>query len=66
MSDRGPPAWSYIDLLSSLALTIAEGIHEFLKLGASLDLEKDFIIAIRHFDVEMFCWLWSLGRGTVW
>ena len=36
-----------------LALTITESIHELLELCRPLDLEKDLVVVVRHFDVEM-------------
>lgn len=36
-----------------LSLAIAEGIHELLKLGRALDLEEDFVVVVRHLDVEV-------------
>lgn len=37
--------------LDALALAVTECIHELLKLGGSLDLEKDFIVVVRDLDV---------------
>lgn len=37
----------------SLALPLAKGGHEFLEFGAALDLEKDLVVVIRDFDVEV-------------
>ena len=36
------------------ALTITESVHEFGELGGPLDLEKDLVVVVGHFDVEMF------------
>ena len=36
-----------------LSLPLAEGIHELLQLGGSLDLEKHFIVVVGDLDVEM-------------
>jgi len=37
----------------SLALSLAEGIHQFLESRCPLDLEEDFIVVIRDFDIQM-------------
>jgi hypothetical protein len=37
-----------------LALAIAEGVHEFAESRCALDLEKDLVVVIGDFDVEMF------------
>ena len=36
-----------------LALSFAERVHELLKLGTTLDLEKDLVVVVRHLDVEV-------------
>lgn len=45
--------------LGVFALPLAKGIHEFLELGASLDLEEYFVVVVRHLDIEV------LTRGCV-
>lgn len=40
--------------LQRLALALAEGIHQLLQLRCALDLEEDFVVVVRHFDVEVF------------
>jgi len=42
------------DRCRSFALPLAESIHQLLQGGSSLDLEKDLIVVIGDFDVEMF------------
>ena len=37
-----------------LALAITESVHEFGKLGGSLDFEEDLVVVVGHFDVEVF------------
>jgi hypothetical protein len=37
-----------------LALTIAEGVHEFSESRCALDLEKNLVVVIGDLDVEMF------------
>ena len=44
-----------------LALAIAEGTHQLLKLGGALDLEKDLVVVVRHLDVEVLSA--AAGRG---
>ena len=46
-----------------LALPLAEGVHELLQLRRPLDFEEDFVVVVRHFDVEVFwrLWLWRNG-----
>lgn len=39
--------------VGSLSLTLAEGVHELLELGGTLDLEEDFVVVVRHLNVEM-------------
>ena len=36
-----------------LALSLAEGVHKLLKLGRALNLEEDFVVVVRHLDVEV-------------
>jgi len=36
-----------------LSLTFTEGIHKFLELRCSLDLEEDFVVVIGYFDVQV-------------
>lgn len=38
-----------------LSLTLAEGVHQLLKLGRALDLEEDFVVVVRNLDVEVLC-----------
>lgn len=47
------------DRVGRLALTLAEGGHELLKLGAALDLEEDLVVVVRDLDVEVL----AVGRG---
>lgn len=48
-------------------MTIAESVHQFLELSGPLNLEKNLIVAVGNFDVEVlamrFLWLWILGVG---
>ena len=44
-----------------LALTLAEGVHELLKLGGALDLEEDFVVVVGNLDVEVL----GLRLGSV-
>lgn len=37
-----------------LALSLTKGLHEFFQLGTPLDLEENFVVSIRHFNVQMF------------
>jgi len=51
-------------------LSVAEGIHQLFQLRRLLDLEEDFVIIIRDFDVQMFGWwgrriLATVGRVLV-
>ena len=41
------------DRVWSLALSLAEGVHQLLQGGCALDLEEDLIIVVGNFDVEM-------------
>jgi len=45
----------------SFALTLAEGIHEFLELGGTLDLEVDLVVVVGHLNVEVLAAL-----GLLW
>jgi hypothetical protein len=48
----------------SLALSLAEGIHQFLESSGPLDLEEDFIVIVRDLDIQMLVdnlTLWLLG-----
>ncbi len=49
------------DRSGSLALSLAEGIHQFLEGGGTLDLEEDFVVVIGNLDVEMLTLATSLG-----
>ena len=44
-----------------LSLAIAKSIHQFLELGSTFDLEEDFVVIVRHFDVKMLDWRSLLG-----
>lgn len=52
----------------SLALTVAEGIHELLELGGALDLEVDLVVVIGDLDVKVLAalgllrWRSSVGH----
>lgn len=46
----------------SLALTVAEGIHELLELGGTLDLEVDLVVVVGHLNVQVLAAL-GLLRG---
>jgi len=50
-----------------LPLSLAKGLHQLFQLGAPLDLEEDFIVAVGDFDVQMFARTScrSLGSGAV-
>lgn len=39
--------------ISGLALPVAEGVHQLLKLGCPLDLEEDLIVVVGDLDVQM-------------
>ena len=45
--------------MDALSLALAEGSHELLELGVALDLEEDFVVIVRHLDIEM------LDRGRL-
>lgn len=52
------------DRVGSLALSLAEGVHQLLQGGSTFDLEEDLIVVIGNFDVEMFglaSAFWFLG-----
>jgi hypothetical protein len=42
------------DRSGSLALSLAESIHQLLKCSSPLDFEEDLVVVIGDFDVEMF------------
>ena len=44
------------------ALTLAEGIHELLELGGTLDLEVDLVVVVGHLNVQVLAAL-GLLRG---
>lgn len=44
--------------LDALALTLTKCRHELLQFGRALDLEEDFVVVIRDFDVQVL-----RGRG---
>jgi len=54
------------DRSGSLALSLAEGIHQLLEGGGALDLEEDFIVVVGNLDIEMLTLATSfwLLRGT--
>lgn len=41
------------DAACGLALALAEGIHQLLELGGALDLEKDLVVVVGDFDIEV-------------
>lgn len=41
------------DARDVLALSVAEGVHELAEGGCALDLEKDLIVVVCHFDVQV-------------
>lgn len=41
------------DRVGGLALSLTEGIHQFLQGCGTLDLEEDFIVVVGNFDVEV-------------
>jgi hypothetical protein len=52
-----------------LPLPLAEGIHQLLQFCGTFDLEEDFVVAIRHFDVEVLArrlWGFCRWRRTAW
>ena len=55
------------DRSGSLALSLAEGIHQLLEGGGALDLEEDFIVVVGNLDVEMLTLATSLRLlGGTW
>lgn len=42
------------------ALPVAESVHQLLQLCSSLDFEKDFIVVVGDFDVQVFGGGWRL------
>jgi hypothetical protein len=45
-------------------LSLAEGIHQLLEGGGTLDLEEDLIVVIGNLDVEMFTL--ATGLSLLW
>jgi len=41
------------DRVGSLALSLTKRVHELFQLGGALDFEKDLIVVVCDFDVEM-------------
>ena len=55
------------DRSGSLALSLAEGIHQLLECGGTLDLEEDLVVIVRDLDVEMLILATSLSLlGGSW
>lgn len=55
------------DRSGSLALSLAEGIHQLLQLGRPLDLEEHLVVVIGDFDVQVLAGARSLGLlGRTW
>jgi len=54
------------DRVWCLALSFAEGIHQLLQLGRTLDLKEDFIVVIGDFDIQVLRngGLWLLASGA--
>jgi len=54
------------DRSGSLALSLAEGIHQLLEGGGTLDFEEDLVVVVGDLDVEMLTLAagLSLLRGT--
>lgn len=55
-----------------LALTLAEGVHELLELGSTLDLEEHLVVVVGDLDVQVLGLLGSFvlvasrrGRGRL-
>ena len=51
-------------------MPLTEGIHEFLELGGSFDLEEDLIIIVGHLDIQVLCcpgvfWLTAARTAVV-
>jgi hypothetical protein len=42
------------DSFQVLALAFAKRVHQLGKGGGSLDFKEDFVVVVRHFDVEVF------------
>jgi hypothetical protein len=42
------------DGCGGFALSLAEGIHQLLERGGSLDLEKDLVVVIGDLNVQVF------------
>lgn len=57
------------DRIDSLALALAKGAHELLKLSRLLYLEKDLVVVVRHLNVQVLRLRGGLralrGRGAV-
>lgn len=47
------------DGCGGLSLSLAEGIHQFLQGGGTLDLKEDLVVVVGDLDVEML-------DGTLW
>ncbi len=43
-----------------LALTVAEGVHQFLQCRRALDLEENFVVVVGHFDIQVFRLSWGV------
>lgn len=52
--------------LRRFALPLAKGVHQLLKSSGALDLEEDFIVVVRHLDVQMLSLLRFLGLAGCW
>jgi hypothetical protein len=46
--------------IQRLALTVAKGRHQLLELCRLLDLEEDFVVVVRHLNVQVLC-SWRQG-----
>lgn len=57
------------DRVGRFALSLAEGVHQFLQSGCALDLEEHLVVVIGDFDVEMFgrssAFRLSVGRAAI-
>jgi len=53
------------DRLYLLALSSTESVHELLQLRRSLDLEENFVIAVRDLDIQVLGWLRSITASTI-
>jgi len=54
------------DGVGGLALSLTEGIHEFLQGSGALNLEEDLVVVVSDLDVEMFAdggAFWLFGRA---